>query len=179
MYLAAMKLLLFVFVLILPSFLCERGPRDQFGGTCSCDEQSVACVVALFSKHSNFSLPNSGIRYFKTNPFCINESVNAEVADNILAVVHRGGCAFDMKARVAASNGFSALLIINSEDELFPVGSSDPDFQASIPVLLIGQKSTRLVEREIKTTCSIMFGMSAVYLVILDYCFYVINLCFC
>jgi hypothetical protein len=103
------------------------------------EKWSYSCVTALFSSHRNFSVSGKAV-YFEENKFCDQgHAINTALSENVpqIAVVHRGDCAFDTKAKVAAE-GFQGLIIINSDDALFPVGSQDSDFKSVIPVLLVG-----------------------------------------
>lgn len=51
-----------------------------------------------------------------------------------IALVSRGNCSFEMKSRVAAQEGYEALIIVNTEKVIFPPGGSDSNF---LPTLMI------------------------------------------
>lgn len=64
-------------------------------------------------------------------------SDTAPIAAVEVAIVRRGACAFETKARIAHAAGYRALIILNLDnEEPFPAGSSDPAFVSSIPVLM-------------------------------------------
>lgn len=56
-----------------------------------------------------------------------------------IAVVSRGICSFQIKAKAAAEAGYTALLVVNHNDSLFTIGSSDNAFQSLVPVLAVGR----------------------------------------
>lgn len=101
---------------------------------------SFPCVSALFSSQTNFSVMGYPV-YFENDKFC-EASAPRRLPSDIpqVAVIHRGLCAFDTKARVAAAE-FQALIIINNDESIFPPGAQDSEFRSSVPVVLAGSSA--------------------------------------
>ena len=58
--------------------------------------------------------------------FCgLKNTLIASTSRGSLAIAARGKCSFIEKARNAQKLGYKALLLVNSEDDLFVVGGSD------------------------------------------------------
>eukprot|EP01032_Pedospumella_encystans_P015032 gene15031-17232_t len=55
-------------------------------------------------------------------------------------MVKRGNCAFSTKALNAQQAGFELVIIVDSEEEGFPVGPPELDFVLDVPVVMVGQK---------------------------------------
>jgi hypothetical protein len=52
----------------------------------------------------------------------------------MIALVSRGNCSFETKSKIAAQEGYEALIIVNTEKVVFPPGGSDSNF---LPTLMI------------------------------------------
>eukprot|EP01036_Dinobryon_divergens_P034784 gene34784-44988_t len=108
-------------------------------------QQSYQCRVALFSLSSFDVQGKVGFRDW-TKDFCQvdNEGCLFDENSSSIAVALRGNCTFDVKASTAYKMGHKALVVINSEakgEEVFPMGSSDPEYSAQIPIVMISYSS--------------------------------------
>ena len=122
------------------------------------------CEVALFS-FFNFKI--NGIASFPTTAsnnisrfhhFCDHQSVSntlGPIQPNItprrkeaarIAFARRGMCSFDTKVNIATSLGYSSLIIINSDDSTFPMGSSIEAFKSKIPVVMVSNAAEEWLE---------------------------------
>lgn len=144
-----MNLLLFsvavVHCLIAPTLAGVQDVRYQaicaFGGPDDVHFQHD-CHVALFSfKPIDFS----GKVVATEDNFCTaqitdNAHVNFIKSQNLAVMVKRGTCAFSTKALHAQQAGFQLVIIANSEEEGFPVGPPELDFNLDVSVAMVGQK---------------------------------------
>ena len=102
------------------------------------------CQVALFSAHASFSIAASVDVIAGT--LCDGDTgsdgdICSESQGSVggrVALVKRGGCAFDTKANAAASRGYRAILISNSEGEgIFPMGAASAEYESAVPAAMV------------------------------------------
>ena len=101
------------------------------------------CDVAMYTSQENFKV--KGVLHWFTSPLCNIVDLTAASAgvvsnrsnssrytrnDHMIAVVRRGNCSFIHKSRVAAAGGFAGLIIVNTDNTIFPVGT----WMCTIPV---------------------------------------------
>ena len=131
-----MLLFLHIFVVLLSLNPTNSNERESIhDANCSINKNQFPCQIALFSLF-NFSLSNEiNNQIHITNYFCNGEQRKEKKTSDIAYSI-RGYCSFDEKALNAMKLGYKLLIIVNSDDNLFPPGSSDPIFQSSIPVIL-------------------------------------------
>lgn len=100
------------------------------------EEFQMACPKATFAINSFREL--TAPLYHLEDSLCSKEiSLNIENPQNAIVIVPRGECSFDEKAKVAESLGFKALIVKNSNETDFPMGSSDKYYQSTIPVVMV------------------------------------------
>ena len=104
--------------------------------------ESVPCQVAFFSNY-DFNVAGAAVE------------VGEDLCDGIggrraaaahegreLAVVRRGNCSFEVKARTASERGYAALVVVNEEEqtgaEPFPMGTANASFKSSVPAVMVG-----------------------------------------
>jgi len=98
------------------------------------------CNVALYSSSKNFQI--AGKIDILTEDFCsplTGHGRNTNSNSKRIAVAKRGQCSFELKTYHATKNGYSAILIVNQDDEVFPPGGSGEigDNTVLIPCLMI------------------------------------------
>ncbi len=97
------------------------------------------CANALFSP-SDFYL-KSILGVYIANDLCEVNSLDRFLAGKV-GIVRRGSCPFDAKSKNGRAAGLKALIIINTdENEIFPMGSPDPSWNISIPVVMVANSA--------------------------------------
>jgi len=88
------------------------------------------------------------------DPECADQELrNAEQLNQKVAIVKRGGNTFGEKARRAQQAGALALIIINSDNELFAVAGDDSASPVTIPVVLVAADAgATLLQEESRVT---------------------------
>jgi hypothetical protein len=115
----------------------------------------IPCVVALFS-HFNFNYQGSFV-YNRTLTLCTDTLPELTKNSGSVIAVNRGSCSFDEKASNAILLGYDALLVVDTTtitttvtssdgktsdiNTPFPMGSTNTDFQSTIPILMININS--------------------------------------
>jgi hypothetical protein len=125
--------------------------RDPHG-----DATSHECYVSLFT-YRNISFHDAIV--YVSDDLCDKELVLDEYLRTALLARHiglaagRGGCSFSTKAQNAEALGFKLLLIINTDDQTFPVGPAEIDVSLTIPVLMAGSGMAKdLLLKDASTT---------------------------
>lgn len=168
----------------------------RFDAQCSVNLLVVPCLVAQFSSSANFSVLSS-VQLFHADEFCDKDNVITPSIPNSIAIVNRGHCAFDVKAVVAMKRNHAALVIVNTDSTLFPVGSQDGSFFSTIPVVLVPNSLWEQLDNgtfsktkpvEINDTCSTpeftfsigkkkRFQLYQFCVVIFFYSFFILSFC--
>ncbi|KAL7121384.1 hypothetical protein ACP275_02G178700 [Erythranthe tilingii] len=88
-------------------------------------------------------------------PDCCSKPKNKLVGDVIL--VHRGNCSFVTKGNIAEAAGASALLIINSEKELFKMvcEANETDVSIRIPVVMLPKDAGVSLKQNMANTSNV------------------------
>jgi hypothetical protein len=130
------------------SLLYSRAPHG--------DATSHECYVSLFT-YRNISFHDAIV--YVSDDLCGKELVLDEYLRTALLTRHiglaagRGGCSFSTKAQNAEALGFELLLIINTDDQTFPVGPAEIDVPLTIPVLMAGSGMAKdLLLKDASTT---------------------------
>jgi hypothetical protein len=113
-------------------------------GNCHLGLMALNCQVALFSDSKRFNV-KAKAHIFQSLNFCDYDVLAADSElQNFdgasIAVVKRGDCAFAVKVRNAEKIGFAGLVIVNKDDDIFPIGMKASEPQPTIPVVLIDTK---------------------------------------
>lgn len=126
--------------------LKERGwtaaASSAHSGACTWTQsrEKVSCQVAFFS---NFDFNVAGAAVELAEDLCGAGGHAPAHEGRELAVVRRGNCSFEVKARSASYLGFAALIVVNEDDksgeEPFPMGTTNASFQSSIPAVMVGK----------------------------------------
>ena len=122
--------------------------RTDYKGTLKLMPKQTAQSQAPVGSGTDFIFADFGTR----NPFkgatirvqpelADGDLTNAERLDGVIAVTRRGSCTFVEKARRAMSAGAIALVIINTDDEIFMPGSDAAD-DITIPVVMVPSSSS-------------------------------------
>jgi hypothetical protein len=133
---------------------CSFLLRSQTAETHSRKWHTESCLIAMFSSYSNHSLDltiaSNLLLQTQQNEdfdtFCSSRSillVSSERRGN-LAIAKRGSCSFLRKIEVAQTLGYNALLVVNTEDELFLIGGESENLtfkKMSIPLFLVTSAS--------------------------------------
>jgi hypothetical protein len=143
-----------IILIICVSYIHTANPAlDPNHALCLLDDKLVTCQVALFSQHTNFSidgevviLPHNLCSKSVSMPTTPTLSTHTSttrkdtefVGQDRVGVVQRGGCAFDEKAKNAVNMGLKALVLVNTEPTIFPMGSADALYRSSVPVVMVG-----------------------------------------
>jgi hypothetical protein len=96
------------------------------------------CLTALFSATS-FQLKAPTV--YIEGDLCSNFDVYLKSAKGKIGIAKRGVCSFDQKATNAEKIGLSAVIIVNHQSDIFPMGASKSDMKLHIPVLMVGNSS--------------------------------------
>jgi hypothetical protein len=90
--------------------------------------------VALYSLANDIDL-HGAVDVLQDSDLCsVSKKRDTRFSENMIALVRRGNCSFETKSRVAAEEGYDALIIVNSENVVFPPGGTDSN---SLPTLMI------------------------------------------
>jgi hypothetical protein len=106
------------------------------------------CVRAIFSKIEKFEF--EGITHKIPDGGCSTPS-DGHFHDKI-GIVERGQCPFEQKAKVAESLKLKALIVVNLDDQPFPMSASDQNYASKIPILMVPQKASNLLKEGMKMT---------------------------
>ncbi|KAG2720358.1 hypothetical protein I3843_02G025300 [Carya illinoinensis] len=89
-------------------------------------------------------------------PDCCSTPKNNLTREVIM--VHRGGCSFTFKANIAESAGASAILIINSDPELFKMGCEDNEtnVHVHIPVVMLPLDAGVNLEKNLQNNSTVL-----------------------
>ncbi len=129
-------------------------PYDQYIALCTFSNlYNIPCVVSGFSNEKNHSLDltvSASLVYSTReksdsknildvyDDFCtMKNNLISSSSTGSLAVAARGKCSFVKKVRVAQNLGYKALLLVNSDDDLFVVGGGDDTHDIHIPLFLV------------------------------------------
>jgi hypothetical protein len=96
------------------------------------------CLTALFSVTS-FKLKAPTV--YIEDDLCSNFDVDLKSAKGKIGIAKRGVCSFDQKAMNAEKMGLSAVIVVNHQSDIFPMGASNSDMKLNIPVLMVGNSS--------------------------------------
>jgi hypothetical protein len=134
----------------------------------------IDCQVALFS-YANFSI--NGFLDIRKDSLCNgpnrgNENIGEQnrqhhatsIKQHQIAVIKRGECPFDVKAQNAEKYGYDAVVIVNSEDSVFPVGSADPAYRSRMPCLMIGSAAWARIAEKLDKSNIVDFPTDGPYL---------------
>lgn len=144
-----------LFVLLAVCQASDDNSNDPYLGRCALQPQTAfPCMKALFlSEFAKKELPllplyptlvdasvgsDLSFDFHALSTFCSLPTEKTAARGNFILLARRGDCVFDTKAKVAEAIGAKGLLILNSplQQELVPMGSSEEDYFASIPVVL-------------------------------------------
>lgn len=110
---------------------------------CTINNFTIPCQVALFSMY-NFNISVKMPISKELKYLCDNQEteLSQENPNNQqIGITTRGQCAFDEKAKNAIKQRYKGLIVVNTDDSVFPVGSQSQDYKSSIPVVMIGKSS--------------------------------------
>lgn len=122
---------------------------------------TLSCQVALFSSSVSFNVTAS-LHHLPTDSFCDT----SQCADSLrstnsgIAVVNRGSCSFEIKARNAIDRGYAGLVIVNNANEAFPMGSQSENYHSSIPIVMVSNRFIDFCTNDSSTSISISFTSS-------------------
>lgn len=140
----------FLSILELSSSTLKSSEFSQYEVSCTLSDAPVRCLAALFSS-SGFNL--NGDIVATSCDFCdlecssISSMASSDVAErNSKSVaVLRGGCSFQTKVEIAEKVGYNAVVIVNTDDSIFPPGATE-NFTSSIPCLMVPNSFMNLLE---------------------------------
>ncbi len=130
-----------IFVMILSAVLLLLLAGSTLSRAIKCSialgqrEDRVACINALFSAE-NIPLAQLPL-FFHWDDICAPTAATRKT--NGIAVANRGKCTFEAKARVAEKLGYAGLIVINSNNTIFPMGPSDVNYKSKIPVVMAAE----------------------------------------
>ena len=121
---------------------------DNYAGKCVINQLEggipFSCSVAAFSTTADFILENISIEFINTK-LCKDDShiasssstTTSTLSNNVIGIVQRGKCSFEEKVLQAQlMNSYSALIIVNNEDNVFPPSASE-GFKSIMPILMV------------------------------------------
>jgi hypothetical protein len=127
---------LFLLFLQMRQFLARSSSIEEYQINCiviSGENRSIhECNLALFSLHKSFVI--IGTLSVLSTDLCSNST--DQVKKSTIALVRRGNCTFEAKSRQATEQGYRALIIMNSENAVFPPGGGLSN-SSSIPTMMI------------------------------------------
>jgi hypothetical protein len=130
------------------------------------------CMMALYSVWHTFTLNNTPLLLVDSN-LCSPLVLQLDLRQPTVAVVSRGDCAFDIKTQHATEAGFAALIVVNTEDELFPFGDSHSEQVKGIPTLMIGKtfwEDRNVQQCQVQNECSEMMSVDLQYGKMIHHC---------
>lgn len=101
------------------------------------NRSQIPCDVAMFSATSNFVI--MGELFYFDNDYCNPMSDRKGFKKSKILAAKRGVCAFDAKVVNAYEDGYNAVMIINYDDTIMPVGGTMQN--RTIPTVMIGNSS--------------------------------------
>jgi hypothetical protein len=145
--------LVFVLQLWLASQLLTVGAVTRYSAKCTIGSQGefVPCEAALYSYFS-FNVSDLTLLVLPGDEMLCKDESRAPLTSDGDArtawavVVNRGACSFEDKARSAAAIGAAALIVINSNSTVFPMGGGSSSFRSDIPVVMVGLDTSTLFE---------------------------------
>ena len=110
----------------------------------------VSCQTALFSSDKNYHVEDVFVLRKDINLCFASDNSTAWRRGGIIGV-SRGECAFDVKARNANILGYKGLVVVNTDETLFPIGSQDATYRSKIPVVLVNDSLWSNLESSLST----------------------------
>ncbi len=148
-----MLLIWIIFSLNLLNSLYAKLAEDgsQFFGQCNYNIISndlsnyTECEVSLYNSNKNFSF--QGLLNLRQPPtFMCNPLIEKyPKSKGMIAVALRGNCLFENKTRTAEILGYKGLIVINSDNNLFPISYS-PDFRTNLPVFMVKKSFNEIID---------------------------------
>lgn len=120
----------------------------HFEALCLINDGAFPCYNALFSPF-NYSVDGKLQISESLQYFCrIDTNFEAvSYSQPRIGIALRGKCSFEQKVVVAMESAFNALLIVNDNDDIFPVGASNEAFISKIPVVMIGSSAMSVINQ--------------------------------
>lgn len=111
-------------------------------------------IIALYSVWHTFSLQSAPVAILDSS-LCspLSRSHEWHATQPVVAVVSRGECTFDEKTRHATEAGYSALIIVNTEEETFLFGDAHSDQADGIPTLMVGSSFWTHGDTNLRAKC--------------------------
>lgn len=124
-----------LFSLLLISILYAFVQSDSIKCTLHIEGKNdrISCMNSLFSTQNDFPIAQSTL-HISWDDLCTTSPFSSKKA---IVIANRGKCTFETKARMAEQQGYSGLIIVNFNNTIFPMGSSDTSYRSSIPVVMV------------------------------------------
>lgn len=104
---------------------------------------NTACKIALFHSHRSFHFDRHRI-YVTESDMCSGDEYQRSLPEEVrgasagfIVAARRGKCSFLTKNRVATNAGHPALIIINSDSEVFPFGEQSDVSAELVPAVMV------------------------------------------
>ena len=143
------------------------------------------CCVATFSNSQNFDIV--GLIDIIKDDLCQDDFLASHVStmSRSIAVVTRGNCTFEKKCTNAAFLGYSASVIVNYDENIFPPGSINDSLLLNSPCVMVGKSFYELYsnlcsrEEAEKGYCPVVsgrlsYGMTHLNLILLLFDFFIV-----
>ena len=95
---------------------------------------NIPCQLSLFS-YFNFRV--DGSIDIASDDMCSDLYGDRPRSKSSVAVARRGNCTFDMKGVQAEKRGYKALILVNIDETIFPMGTALYGYQSKVPCLLV------------------------------------------
>ena len=104
---------------------------------CGVNSTQSPCTIALYSVWHTFDIKNAHVMLFDSK-LCSLQSQSWQLERNTVGVVGRGECPFDVKTKHATELGLAALIIVNTDSDVFLFGDSHSKQVDDIPTVMVG-----------------------------------------
>ena len=111
----------------------------------SSKKYETPCTSALFSYFS-FNKSAEVIALPSSSEYLCNEEIDMTIK-NFAVLVKRGECSFEQKSKIEKSLGAMAVILINSDNSVFPGGNTNSTYRSlPMPTVMIGNNATIIFE---------------------------------